>query len=69
MSSYPNPFNGVIHFNLTGEVKEPELRIYNINGEEMPGLRSLMVPAANIPLCGTEGILRELKELPESTLY
>ena len=41
ISAYPNPFNGVVHFNLTGEIKEPELRIYNISGEEIIRIENL----------------------------
>jgi hypothetical protein len=35
VSSYPNPFNGAVTINLKGIIKDPEIRIYNINGEEI----------------------------------
>ena len=41
ISAYPNPFNGVVHFNLTGAIKEPELLVYNINGQEVVRIENL----------------------------
>ncbi|HKB87448.1 MAG TPA: T9SS type A sorting domain-containing protein [Ignavibacteriaceae bacterium] len=41
ITAYPNPFNGVIHFNLSGGIKEPVLSIYNINGEEVARIDKL----------------------------
>ena len=41
VSAYPNPFNGIIHFNLSGEIKEPDLKIYSINGEEVASIDKL----------------------------
>ncbi|HSD62741.1 MAG TPA: T9SS type A sorting domain-containing protein, partial [Ignavibacteriaceae bacterium] len=35
VSAYPNPFNGTVNINIDGKIKEPEIRIYNINGEEI----------------------------------
>ncbi|HEY6906727.1 MAG TPA: T9SS type A sorting domain-containing protein [Ignavibacteriaceae bacterium] len=41
ITAYPNPFNGIIHFNLSGEIKEPDLKIYSINGEEVARIDKL----------------------------
>lgn len=41
ITAFPNPFNGLIQFNLNGDIEEPELSIYNINGEEIDRIENL----------------------------
>ena len=35
ISTYPNPFNGTVNINFRGKINNPEIKIYNINGEEV----------------------------------
>jgi len=58
VSAYPNPFNGTIKISLNGELKEPEVIIYNINGEEVKRYEELQHPdyRFNIVWDGTNGL-------------